>query len=110
MTQVVRYDRRPDVRAAIIAADWLAWMRQAGYAIFSSAEVNAAGLSMVIDVYRRDTPGIDEYALYHPDFPPGGLRATLYLLPDADAMDEMLQRAQVMVATLMTAEARRRDE
>lgn len=106
--QVIRYDRRPEPRAASIAADWRAWLTQEGYTLFSSAEVQAAGQQMVLHVYRR-APGPDAFALYHPGFRPGGLRESLYLLPDENAMDEMLQRAQHMVATLLTVEARRRE-
>ncbi len=105
MLQVVRYDHQPEPRAADIAADMAGWLMREGYAIFSTLVVNAAGQSMTIEVYRRD--GADPYVLYHPAFPPGGLRATLYLLPNADAMDDLLQRAQQMVATLMTIAARR---
>ncbi|WP_298819978.1 hypothetical protein [Chloroflexus sp.] len=103
--QVVRYDRQPESRAAMIAADMTGWLEREGYTIFSTLVVNAAGQSMTIEVYRCE--GDDPYALYHPAFPPGGLRATLYLLPDACAMDELLQRAQQMVAMLMTMAVRR---
>lgn len=105
--QIMRYDRKPEPRAAVIAADWRGWLAAEGYTLFSSLEVNAAGGQMQIDVYRR--AGADPYALYHPGFRPGGLRETLYLLPDADAMDNLLQRAQQMIATLLTVEARRGD-
>lgn len=104
--QVIRYDRRPEPRAAAIAADWAGWLAREGYAIFSSAEVNAAGLRTQIDIYRR--AGADPFALYHPAFAPGGLRESLYLLPDEHAMDELLQRAQQMVAVLLTVAARPR--
>lgn len=105
MLHVVRYDRQPEPRSAAIAADMAGWLTSEGYAIFSTVVVNAAGQSMTIDVYHRDGP--DPYALYHPAFPPGGLRATLYLLPDAHAMDDLLQRAQQMVAILMASAAKR---
>jgi hypothetical protein len=105
--QVVRYDRTAEPRTASIQADWQGWLQNEGYALFSSLEVNAAGQRTQIDVYRRTGP--DPYVLYHPDFRPGGLRATLYILPDADAMDNLLQRAQQMLATLLTVEARRRN-
>ncbi|NJM06090.1 hypothetical protein HC891_07625 [Candidatus Gracilibacteria bacterium] len=104
--QIMRYDRRPEPRADEIRADWQAWLTRNGYTLFSSAEVNAAGLRTQIDSYRRN--GTDPYVLYHPAYPPGGLRATLYILPDADALDNLLMRAQQMVATMMTVEARRR--
>ncbi len=105
MLQVVRYDRRPELRAAEIAADMAGWLAREGYEVFSTLVVQAAGQSMTIEIYRRD--GDDPFVLYHPAFAPGGLRAALYLLPHADAMDELLQRAQQMVATLMTIAAQR---
>ncbi len=106
MLQVIRFDRCPEPRAALIAADMAAWLESEGYAPFSTLVVNAFGQSLTIEVYQRD--GVDPFALFHPAFPPGGLRATLYLLPDATAMDNLLQRAQVMAATLMAAAAQRR--
>jgi hypothetical protein len=106
MLQITRYDRQPEPRAEAIRADWRGWLAQNGYSIFSSLEVNSSGMAMLIEVFKRE--GSDPYVLYHPDFRPGGLRATLYLLPDAEAMDNLLQRAQVMLATLMAVEARRK--
>lgn len=105
MLQVVRYDRAPEPRAAVIAADMEAWLAQEGYERFSTFVVQAAGQSMTIEVFCRE--GSDPFALYHPAFAPGGLRPTLYLLPNVDAMDELLQHAQQMVATLMTIAAQR---
>ncbi|MGC8798789.1 hypothetical protein [Chloroflexus sp.] len=105
MLQIVRYDRQPEPRAEDIAADLMGWLAREGYTIFSTVVVNALGQSMTIDVYHHDGP--DPYVLYHPAFPPGGLGETIYLLPDANAMDELLQRAQQMVAVLMTIIARR---
>ncbi|MDN5272552.1 hypothetical protein QTO31_11275 [Chloroflexus sp. MS-CIW-1] len=107
MLQVVRYDRRPEPRAAEIATDPAGWLAREGYEVFSTLVVQAASQSMTIEIYRRD--GDDPFVLYHPAFSPGGLRAALYLLPHADAMDELLQRAQQMVATLMTVAAQRRE-
>jgi hypothetical protein len=106
MLQITRYDRQREPRADAIRADWRGWLAQNGYTIFSSLDVNSAGLSILIEVFKRE--GSDPYVLYHPDFRPAGLAQTLYILPDADAMDNLLQRAQMMLATMMAVEARRK--
>jgi hypothetical protein len=103
--QIVRYDRQLEPRAEDIAADLMGWLAREGYTIFSTLVVHALGQAMTINVYHRDGP--DPYVLHHPAFPLGGLRETIYLLPDGDAMDELLLRAQQMVAALMTIAARR---
>ena len=106
MLQIMRYDRRPEPRTAEIRDDWRDWLARNGYTIFSSLEVNSAGMAMLIEIFRGAGPDPD--ALYHPSFRPAGLRETLYLLPDEDSMDSLLQRAQVMLATLMATEAKRK--
>jgi hypothetical protein len=106
MIQIMRYDRRPEPRAGEICADWRGWLGRNGYTIFSSLEVNSAGMAVLIEIFRGAEP--EPYVLYHPSFRPAGLRETLYLLPDEDAMENLLQRAQVMLATLMATEAKRR--
>ncbi len=102
--RILRYDRRPEPRAALIAVDWRSWLTAEGFALYSSAQLAGYGRTITFEIFARAAER-DPFALYHPAFGPGAGAESLYLLPHATAADQLLQIAQQLALVTFSGKA-----